>query len=69
MLVLSRKVGERIQLGEDVVLTVLKVGHNRIQIGISAPRDLDVRRSEIVPAKPLLSRAVGVPTVVAGTPN
>jgi carbon storage regulator len=47
MLVLSRKPTERIQIGERIVITVLDIGRNRVRIGIDAPRDVPVRRTEL----------------------
>ena len=47
MLVLSRKSMERIQIGDNIVVTVLEIRGNRIQIGISAPRDIHVIRAEL----------------------
>jgi len=48
MLVLSRKVGERIVLpGSDVVLTVLSTGRGQIRLGISAPPEVSVYREEL----------------------
>ena len=47
MLVLARKQGESIRIGEDVVLTVLHIGRGRVQIGIEAPRDVPIRREEL----------------------
>lgn len=48
MLVLSRKPGESIQLGDDVQISVMKVNGNRIQIGIDAPHNVTIRRGEMV---------------------
>lgn len=48
MLVLSRKVGERIVIGDDVVVTVVEVSGNRVRVGIEAPRSKQVLRSEII---------------------
>lgn len=48
MLVLSRKVGERIVIGDDVVITVVEVSGNRVRIGIEAPRSKQVLRAEII---------------------
>jgi carbon storage regulator len=45
MLVLSRKVGESIKLADDIEITVLAVDHQRVRLGIRAPRHIDVRRS------------------------
>lgn len=47
MLVLTRKVGEAIVIGNDVVVTVLEVRGGQIRIGIDAPRSLAVHRAEI----------------------
>lgn len=49
MLVLSRKVGERIAIGDDIVLTVVRIGGNKVSVGIEAPRKLSVRRDELPP--------------------
>jgi carbon storage regulator len=45
MLVLSRKVGESIKLADDIEITVLAVDHQRVRLGIRAPRHVQVRRS------------------------
>ena len=47
MLVLTRKIGERIVIGGDIVLEVLQVKGNRIRLGITAPPDVPVVREEI----------------------
>ncbi len=47
MLVLSRKVGESIQIGSDVTLTITRLSGGRVQIGITAPREVAIRRSEL----------------------
>lgn len=48
MLVLTRKVGEQVLIGDDVVVTVLEVRGDGIKIGIDAPRSVKVQRREIV---------------------
>ncbi|MGJ9424640.1 carbon storage regulator CsrA [Nesterenkonia halotolerans] len=48
MLVLTRKVGEQLLIGEDVVITVLEVRGDGIKIGIDAPRDVKVQRREVL---------------------
>ena len=48
MLVLTRKIGERICIGEDVVVTVIYVDNNRVRLGIEAPRSVPIWRSELV---------------------
>ena len=48
MLVLSRKEGERIQIGDDTWIVVGKVKGNRVSLGIDAPKGIAIRRSELV---------------------
>lgn len=47
MLVLSRKVGQRLHIGEGIVLTVLQLKNRQVRLGIEAPEDVDVFREEI----------------------
>ena len=47
MLVLTRKTGESIVIGNDVVVTVLEVRGDQIRIGIDAPRSIQVHREEV----------------------
>ena len=47
MLILSRRVGEKLIIGNDVVVTVLEVKGNQVRIGINAPKDVPVHREEI----------------------
>ncbi len=48
MLVLSRKVGERIHIGNDVFIEVRRVAGNRVTLAISAPRSIRVLRGELL---------------------
>ncbi len=48
MLVLSRRDGEQILVGDNVVIKVLAISHGRVRVGIEAPRDVQVRRSELL---------------------
>ena len=48
MLVLGRKVGERILVGDDVVVTVVSVGRDGVRVGVAAPRVVRVRGAEVV---------------------
>jgi carbon storage regulator len=50
MLVLSRKVGQRIQIGEDVVVILHSANKGRAQIAIEAPRGVGILREELVVA-------------------
>jgi len=47
MLILTRKVGEIIMIGDDIVVKVLGVRSGQVKIGIEAPRELPVHRHEI----------------------
>ena len=47
MLVLSRKPGERILIGNDVKITVIRIGPNSVRIGIDAPGHLNIVREEL----------------------
>lgn len=47
MLILTRKVGETLIIGDDISMTVLGVKGNQVRIGINAPRDVAVHREEI----------------------
>ena len=54
MLVLSRKVEEEIQVGDEIVVKVLKTGRNMVKIGIEAPKRLSVVRGELMASAELL---------------
>jgi carbon storage regulator len=64
MLVLSRKAGELIHIGDNVEVVVLGINGNRVRVGLTAPADVSIRRQEVTlrlarPAKigaPVLSR-------------
>lgn len=47
MLILTRRIGESLQIGDNIKLTVLSVRGNQIQIGINAPPEVPVHREEI----------------------
>jgi carbon storage regulator len=49
MLVLSRKEGEKIVIGDGVILTINRIAGNRVAIGIEAPRDVRIVRGELEP--------------------
>jgi len=51
MLVLSRKLGEKVCIGTDIIVMVLAVKGNQIRIGIDAPAAVPVMRSELVGAR------------------
>ena len=53
MLVLTRKVGERIQLGDKITVTLVKISGNMVRLGIEAPPDVSVVRQELATPPPI----------------
>ena len=47
MLVLSRKKNERIVIGENIVITVVEIRGDRVRLGIEAPQEVPIHRSEV----------------------
>lgn len=47
MLILTRRVGEKVMIGEDVSVTVLRVKGNQVRLGVDAPKSVSVQREEI----------------------
>jgi carbon storage regulator len=47
MLILTRRVGESVRIGEDVTITVLRVKGTQVRLGVTAPRTVAVEREEI----------------------
>ncbi len=47
MLVLSRKSGESVVIGQDITITILEVRGNRVRVGIAAPADVPIARGEL----------------------
>jgi carbon storage regulator len=59
MLVLSRKPGEKIRIGDNVTVTIVRIGPNNVRLGIDAPRDLNIVREEICGRDPVLNHPHG----------
>lgn len=49
MLVLSRKLGEKIYIGDNICITVVDIDRGKIRLGIEAPRDVPIYRQELLP--------------------
>lgn len=47
MLILTRRIGETVVIGDDISITVLGVKGNQVRLGVNAPRDVSVHREEI----------------------
>ncbi|OCG31913.1 carbon storage regulator [Gilliamella sp. Choc4-2] len=47
MLILTRRVGETLIIGDDIVITILGVKGNQVRIGINAPKEVSIHREEI----------------------
>lgn len=53
MLILMRRPGETIHIGDSITVTVLSIDRNRVRIGVKAPRDIAVDRQEVAEKKRL----------------
>jgi carbon storage regulator len=47
MLILTRRVGETVMIGDDIAVTVLGVKGNQVRVGVNAPKEVSVHREEI----------------------
>ena len=52
MLVLSRKADQRIHIGPDIIITILRIDGNRVSVGICAPKDVAITRPDAVKQEP-----------------
>ena len=71
MLVLSRKLGEKIYIGENICITVVDIDRGKIRLGIEAPRDVPIYRQELLPLAALNPTGAGgaaTPPVAVPTP-
>lgn len=51
MLILQRKAGEAIHIGEDIVVRISDIGSDRVKVAIDAPRGISIMREELLTAK------------------
>jgi carbon storage regulator len=58
MLVLSRKESEKIKLGDEIVLTIVRLSGDRVRLGIDAPADLLILRDELDASRPPEKKSV-----------
>jgi carbon storage regulator len=56
MLVLTRKLMEKLFIGDDICVTVVRLEGGQVRLGIDAPRDVAVVRGELIPHRPSVSR-------------
>lgn len=49
MLVLSRKLGQRFQIGDDIRVSIIRIDRNTVRIGVEAPDGLTIYREELLP--------------------
>jgi len=61
MLIVTRRIGECIRIGEDVAVTVLRVKGNQVRLGIDAPRTVSVQREELLQSLPHAKAAGDTP--------
>ena len=54
MLILSRRIGETLKIGDDIEVRILDVNHGQVRIGIAAPKSINIVRTELLdrPRKP-----------------
>jgi carbon storage regulator len=65
MLVLSRKLGEKIFIGENICITVVDIDRGKIRLGIEAPRDVPIYRQELLPLKGQAQDAASHPPIAS----
>jgi carbon storage regulator len=63
MLVLSRKLGEKIYIGDNICITVVDIDRGKIRLGIEAPREIEIFRQELLPLKRPQSDSSSSPAV------
>jgi carbon storage regulator len=62
MLILTRKVGEKIIIGHEIEIAIISLSGDQVRLGIKAPREISVYRSELYEAVQAANRAAAQPT-------
>jgi carbon storage regulator len=55
MLILTRRIGESLNIGDEIEISIVKVKGNQIVLGIEAPREISVIRSELLDDEPVVN--------------
>ncbi len=69
MLIITRRAGERIMVGDDIVVEVMEIAGNSVRVGITAPRSIPVYREEIYTAVRDENRAAAADSESAELPK
>lgn len=64
MLMLSRKTNEAIVIGDDICVTITHIGRGRVQIAVEAPREVRVRRRELLSTAPVQAATTRVASAI-----
>ncbi|MBA4020396.1 MAG: carbon storage regulator [Pirellula sp.] len=64
MLMLSRKTNEAIMIGDDIRVTITHIGRGRVQVAVDAPREVRVRRHELLDSVPTKVATPRIPAAV-----
>jgi carbon storage regulator len=67
VLILTRRIGETVMIGDDVTVTVLRVKGNQVRLGVNAPKTVSVQREEIF--NRIKHEDTSVPQVAETTPS
>lgn len=67
MLILTRRVGETVMIGDDVAVTILGVKGNQVRVGVNAPKEVSVHREEIYERIKREEQAGGAPRRAASS--
>lgn len=66
MLILQRKIGQSIQIGENITISIAEITGDRVKVAIDAPQSVQILRSELLEAVDSNKEAAGVPAQLLG---